>query len=552
MRRRRFLKKIPIAASTPVLLNNIPVNVMAGNSHLKRLAMMNDTDKVIVLIQLHGGNDGLNTLIPVAQYDEYVSLRPNIAIPSIGSKANRRAIALDNRLDEVRQIGLHPDMTGIKDLYDQGKVSVIQSVGYENINQSHFRSRDIWYMGGGYDDYLNSGWAGRYLETEYPAFPDGLPNAEMPDPLALEFGSNVNLIFHTEFGDGVPAGFPIGEDFAALGAIETAFPPDNLNDTYYARELRYILDIQEQANQYADRLEQVYENGTNSGTTYPERYPLIASGRFSRNGLAGQLKTVARLLSGGVKTRIFLTKIFGFDTHADQVTAHDATMGAHSALLYHISSAVKAFQDDLAALGLEDRVLTMTFSEFGRRAASNGSYGTDHGTAAPMLVFGKGVNPGVLGDSPNLNELTRGANLQIAVDYRSVFKEALRDWMGASDAAMQATLFNDLPDLLQPLIGSRITSTENTFVEDRFRLNNAYPNPAQHQTTISYYINNSGHVKLALYNTMGKKIKELVNEKKNFGEHRVLVDLSKVPAGSYIYKIETGQLKVAKKLMVVN
>ena len=169
MERRDFLQKLP-ALAAPLLLGGIPLRLLAKENELFQLAASNpDSDRVLVIIQLHGGNDGLNTLVPINQYSKYYSLRSNIAIPQTG---NRKYINLDGTLADNAQIGLHPDMTGMKALYDQGKMAVVQGVAYENFNQSHFRSRDIWLMGGDYDDYLGSGWAGRYLDKTYPGKTD--------------------------------------------------------------------------------------------------------------------------------------------------------------------------------------------------------------------------------------------------------------------------------------------------------------------------------------------------------------------------------------------
>lgn len=525
--------------------------------------MSSENDRVIVLIQLHGGNDGLNTLIPVEQYSDYVEWRANIAIPPIDSSARRKAIALDNTLPIQEQVGLHPDMIGVKELYDRGKAAIIHSVGHPNMNGSHFRSRDIWYMGGDYDDQLGSGWAGRYLQNQFPTYPEGLPDAMMPDPPALEIGRSVNLLFHT--GQGIPIGIAInnpGQFFDLVNSVGGE-PPESIINSYYGQELLWIMGIEEKSNQYAGRLKEVYDNGSNSGVIYPEKYPFVTNSAV-RNPLTSQLRMIARLLDGGIKTKIFLAKIGGFDTHADQVVDYDRTMGHHAALLYHISSAVKSFQDDLRQLGLEDRVLTMTFSEFGRRVSSNGSYGTDHGKAAPMFVFGKGVNAGVFGSNPDISpeamnrarfnipfELgnSSGGVDRIGTDYRSVFKAALKEWMEAPEDAIADSLFNEVPDLEKPLIGGTITSVDNTFFENRFRLNHAYPNPANDEVTLSYYINNVGHVKLSILTAAGKLIRDVVDERQGFGLHEIKVDISDLPTGAYLYRLETSSNKATKKLI---
>ena len=164
-------------------LGGVPVFASPANNLLGAWAASSDNDRVLVIVQLHGGNDGLNTVIPLNNYGMYYNMRPNIAIPQNGA---RKLIKLDDTLEDVRKVGLHTDMTGAKTMYDQGKMAVVQNVAYANLNGSHFRSRDVWFMGGNYDEYLSSGWMGRYLEYYYPNYPDAYPNAQMPDPLALE------------------------------------------------------------------------------------------------------------------------------------------------------------------------------------------------------------------------------------------------------------------------------------------------------------------------------------------------------------------------------
>lgn len=544
MRRRGFLKKIPIAAA-PFVLNGIPVGVLA-KGQLQQVAASSTNDKVLVLIQLHGGNDGLNAVIPIDQYAQYYNIRPNIAIPDDGT---RGYIPLDSTLDLADQVGLHPDMIGTKTLYDQGKAAIVQGVSYENHNGSHFRSRDIMFMGGDYDDYYGSGWMGRYLDYCFPNYPEAYPTAEMPDPLGLELGTTVSLGFHQENGIPVAVAANDPEEFFDLINNTGGLPPDSVINTHYGQELQWIMDIEANSNTYADRLKEVFDNGSNApGVTYPETYPLSA-GRLS-NPLTPQLQLIARMLSGGIKTKIFLARIGGFDTHGGQVEEYDPTLGNHAALLYHISAAVEAFQNDLQAQGLEDRVVTCTFSEFGRRAASNASYGTDHGNAAPMFLFGKGVKPGIVGTNPDLNNLQNN-NVPMQIDYRQVFTTILQDWMGASDEAIAYTLFDEWLDKKLDLFSNLLTSTNDDFLAGRFKLHSAYPNPVRDRTTFSYYINTAVEVRMDLYDSSGRLIRNLIAGPRRIGEHQVNLDLSDLKPGTYVYKIQAGPLKAAKKLIKI-
>lgn len=546
MKRRGFLSKLPYVAGAPFMLNSIPLSTLAKTAPLHRLAASSNNDRVLILIQLHGGNDGLNTIIPIDQYAEYYQLRPNLAIPDNGK---RKYIDLDSALSVEDQVGLHPDLTHMKELYDQAKLNIVQNVAYENVNGSHFRSRDIWFMGGDYNEYLPSGWMGRYLDHEFPGYPDEYPSTEMPDPLAIEIGNGVSLAFHRN--NGIPNAISIQnpEQFYDLITSVGGAPPESIANTHYGQELQWIMDIEEKSNQYAGRLKEVYEQGSNSANvTYPELYPLNAPSGRIKNRLAPQLKMIARLLSGGVKTKIFLARLGGFDTHAEQVEPYDATMGTHAALLYHISSAMKAFQDDLKELGIEDRVLTMTFSEFGRRAYSNGSYGSDHGTSAPMFVFGKMVKPGVTGTNPDLNNLDRG-NLRYQYDYRQVFTSAVVDWLEADSAAVDATLFSDWVDSRLNIIGNGITGTKEAFINERNYLQDCYPNPVKDRAVFGFRINGRSRVKLQVLDIQGKLIEVVLDEQKEPGLHHVTYDLQHLMPGTYIYRFQSGVIEETKKLV---
>lgn len=255
MNRRSFLKKAPLAAGAPLLLNGLSVRALAEQGPLQRLAASSANDRVLVIIQLHGGNDGLNALIPINQYGRYYDLRPNIAI---ADKGKRGVIPLDSTLPDEQQLGLHPDMLGMKELYDQGLLSIVQSVAYENINGSHFRSRDIWFMGGDYDEYTDSGWIGRYLDQLFPGYPESYPNEGMPDPLGIEIGNSVSLGFHRD--NGIPTSIAISNPQQFYNLINSVGvdPPESVADTYYGHELQWILDIEQKSNQYAGRLRELY------------------------------------------------------------------------------------------------------------------------------------------------------------------------------------------------------------------------------------------------------------------------------------------------------
>jgi uncharacterized protein (DUF1501 family) len=525
-------------------LNGVPLHAFQGNGFLEEMAMKSYNDRVLILIELHGGNDGLNMVIPIDQYGNYYNLRPNIAIPQIGS---RKYIPLDLSLPDNRKVGLHPDMVGAKAMYDDGNMAVIQNVSYENSNGSHFRSRDIWQMGVNYDEYESSGWMGRYLEHYYPNYPTNYPNPTVPDPLAIEIGTGVSLAFHRD--EGIPAGLSIENPNAFYDLINSVGveAPITFPDSHAGNEIEYMMQIERQSNNYAGRLKDVYNAGSNSSTIYPDLYPFIAPPESVHNPLAPQLKIISRLLSGGIGTKIFLCRIGGFDTHANQVESNNTSMGKHAALMYHISSAVKAFYDDLRNQGLADRVLSMTYSEFGRRAASNASYGTDHGNAAPMLIFGTCLNPGVYGENPNLTNLQSG-NIPMQHDYRQVFSSVVKDWFNASDAAIDDVRFQDFIANRVDYIQCKELSTTELFKENLWM--NCYPNPSSSATTIEYYLHKAGHVQIEVIDLTGRSIATLVNANTNEGKHSLDFDLSHFQSGTYIFTLKTNNVSITKKVIL--
>jgi uncharacterized protein (DUF1501 family) len=567
--RRKFLKNIPGAIgamSLPFTIGGIPINLMAENALTKMARSSLSNDRVLVILQMHGGNDGLNSVIPVSDYDLYYSKRANIAIPAKNSV--RKYIPLDSTLAPDTQVGLHPDMQAMKAMYDQGRVTIVQGVSYKNNNGSHFRGRDIWFMGGSSDEYLQSGWVGRYLQQEIAPkkYPDDFPNSDMPDPLAIEMGSDVSLIFHQDGNIPTSISLDSPQEFADLvkgleGFKDEAvdprgIPPEFLQNSPYYNELDWILSLEDKSKDYAARLAEVYEAGSlvTGNKNYPITYPFNAPKGSLKNPLTWQLDIVAKLLSGGCKTKVFLVKIGGFDTHADQVESYDPTMGSHAALMYHIAAGMQAFQDDLRIRGLEDRVLSITTSEFGRRIYSNGSYGTDHGTGGPLFIFGKGVKPGVVGKVP---DMTKG-NVEMQFDHRIVYGNIVKDWLLVDDARLNEIFpgltsaqgtsdgvkFQSLP------LASQVVTGVDSFIGDRFYLGDCHPNPAADKVSVNFRINRANHVSLYVYDQHGKKVTIWVDATYNAGEHKIDADISLLPAGTYIYEFKSGFYKESKKLVV--
>ncbi|NBR14001.1 MAG: DUF1501 domain-containing protein, partial [Crocinitomicaceae bacterium] len=345
MKRRNFVKNISLAAaSVPFMFRG-----MGFEAITKDLFSVPKTgeDRVLVLIRLNGGNDGLNTLIPLDQYSKLTIQRPNILIP----ENQLLSLTADN--------ALHPSMTGMKNMFNDGKLSIIQNVGYPEQNRSHFRSMDIW-TSGSLAQNETRGWLGRHFDNNYPNFPDDYPNATYPDPFAISLGYEVSATCQGLMGN---FSHTTNNPFDSVNLPNS----NSTNDgTYYGSHIEFLNMIISQTNAYGGQI----QDAANAGNSLSQLYDT------ANNELAKQLQYVAQMISGGLKTKIYILNVSGFDTHDSQVSQTNPAQGNHANLLKKLSDAVYAFQDDMRLLGLEQRVAGMTFSEFGRQTASNASYGT--------------------------------------------------------------------------------------------------------------------------------------------------------------------------------
>jgi len=364
-------------------------------------------DRVLVIIQLGGGNDGLNTVVPYGM-PEYFAARPALAVAEPGGRARGNAgVAIE--LDRSMGLGLNPNLTALKELYDEGLLGVIQGVGYPNPNRSHFASMDIWQTAR--IDGKGDGWIGRYFDNACNGtpIPEGAVNIGRTAPLALMGSIQKPISFESAdlfrwTGDRVDPSLSDHYDRINRAGPIGECAPGSQRDFL----MRTALDAQVASQRIRDAV----------GKKALARYP--------QSDIARQLQIVAALIRDGLGTRVFYVSKGGFDTHANQP-------GTHGNILRQVAEAMKAFNEDLVAQGNEGRVLTMVFSEFGRRVKQNASQGTDHGTAAPMFLMGPMVRPGVIGHHPSLTDLDQG-DLKYGIDFRSVYASILGDWMRADPA----------------------------------------------------------------------------------------------------------------------
>lgn len=526
MDRRHFLR-----STSALTLGGFTLRAFS-NPLFAALANREDTDRVLVIVQLIGGNDGLNTVIPLDQYGTLSQARPNLLIPE-GSVLPLSGLG--------GATGLHPAMGGMRDLWEDGKLAIVQGVSYPQPNFSHFRATDIWETGSDSDQVLNSGWAGRYLQAEYPNYPAGYPNTEMPDPLAIRVGGAVTLGLQNM---GVNMGVAINNTNNPVDLTGNIYI-DPTTDDCSGDKLAFIRTIQRQTDEYGSAINAAAVAGCNLSTLYP-------TGNQPGAQLAQALKIVAQLICGGLKTRIYWVSIGGFDTHAQQVNVGNPAQGTHANLLQGVSDAVHAFQDDLGLLGLEDRVLGMTFSEFGRRIIGNASLGSDHGSALPMFLFGSQVIPGMLGTNPDIPAgATAQTNLAMQYDFRSVYASILRDWFCLSQSEVDSILLDNYQPLsLVDPTGCLSTSIHEANQRAGDTLLEVYPNPFVERTVLKY-TTAGGRVLVQVFNEQGQLLRTAVNANPAAGTYQMDLDLGDLATGLYYVRLQNESRQQVRSVLKV-
>ena len=522
MNRRKFIQNyLPAGFMVPSFMNGIGIKAFdTGHTLLNNILLPGaENDRVLVMVQLTGGNDGLNTVIPLEYYSNYANARKNIKI------SEGEVLSLQN----IHHTGLHPAMTGLQELYNDQKLAIVQSVGYPQPNFSHFRATDIWMSASASNEFLNTGWLGRLLDETYPGFPSGYPNTIMPDPLAIQIGSITSLSLQ---GPAQPMGMSISNTTNYYSFFNNQI--DQAPNSNAGRELNYVREIAKQTQKYGDVIKYA-----SSKVTQQSIYP-------TSNSLADQLKIVARLIKGGLKTKIYLVSYGGFDTHSTQVVTTDTKTGNHARLLKAVSDAIKAFQDDLKFLNIEDRVMGMTFSEFGRRIMSNASNGTDHGAAAPLFIFGSKVNPGIIGKNPLIPPSpTIGDNIPYQYDFRSIYASLLSNWLCVDAATLNKVMLKNFQDL--PLTKLGTCSVLNP-VGNKDSYLNIYPNPFYGKISIQFKTE-GGHTLLQIIDGSGRLIKNITEGIFNKGTYKAEMDGYFLKPGIYYIRLQNEIIQEVKSAL---
>ncbi len=409
--RRRFLRTSILGGAlswtVPAFLERtfLSLDALAANSPIQTAT--GKDSPILVILQLAGGNDGLNTIIPF-ENDAYFRARPTLAI------TKPKVLPLSGGF------GLHPELTGLKSLHDNGHLAVIQGVGYPNPNRSHFRSTEIWQTASDADKTERHGWLGRYFDSccegADPAVGISVGSAQAPQAFSAGQRRGISFANPSQFR------FDLRKSSDPDAAEEFFRSVNEMGHEMQGGSIGMLDGPTEMEGDALDFLQRTALDASVSSDKILETVAKTKSAvSYPAGKLAESLNLVARLIAGGMPTRVFYVSQGGYDTHSNQE-------GAHSRLMAELGGALTAFASDLKAQGNFDRVLTMTFSEFGRRVAENASRGTDHGAAAPMFLIGGKIQPGLHGQAPDLEKLHNG-DLIHTVDFRNVYATILQNWL---------------------------------------------------------------------------------------------------------------------------
>lgn len=510
--RRSFFKALGIGIGGSMMLGGMRVGATALSPLTKALAAA-DSDRVLVFIRLKGGNDGLNTIIPIYDYSTYANLRSSIRINESDAFNLSSEFAMPNYMDSLESF------------WNDGKMKVVHGVGYDDQSLSHFRSSDIWATGTDEDEVLTSGFLGRYYEEEYPDYLNNPP----ADPLAIQIGSVGNLMFRGS--DATDYAFSVTDPNQLYQLAQNGWLHDvnNLPECLYGEQLGFLRAITNSTYTYAGVINDAYEASSNS-VTYPN------------SPLSNQLALIARLIKGGLGTKVYLVTLDGFDTHAVQPEAHQT-------LLTDLADGVTTFFQDLAASGRENDVLGMTISEFGRRPEQNGSEGTDHGAAAPSMFFGPALEGnGFIGDHPSLTSLDFNGNLVHNVDYRQLYASVLEHWLCIPETEVDEALLNVHYDRLELGFECLTGVAKN----DRSGLKHQALYMPDGAITIEYTLPSSMEISVELFNIMGQQVERLESGFRPQGTYRVPVkgSMGQLANGQYIYRIVANGKPYSRSIVI--
>lgn len=514
--RRTFLRQMGIAAGTAsFMLGSTPLKAITSSPLAMALSSAMTEDRILVLIRLKGGNDGLNTIIPLFDYGTYQSGRSNIAIPE------------NQVINLTGELGMPDTMGALENMWLDGQMKVINNVGYEDHNLSHFRSTDIWSAAVDADQPAQSGWLGRMLGEQFPDFLTDPPTV----PPAIQMGSAGNLVFNNLDGFDMSLNVANPEQLYSIAQTGQLYDPLAVPECHYGEQLSYLRSVANNTFRYAEVVADAFDQGDNSV-------------EYDNNGLAQQLALVARMVRGGLGTRLYMVVHDGFDTHANQSNNHPV-------LVNQLARAVQTFHEDLSNGGHGQRALSMTFSEFGRRIEQNASGGTDHGAAAPLLMFGEGLNGnGSLGGLPNLQDVDQNGNLQYNVDFRQIYATVLEQWLCIDPSLVDQVMGESFERLTGLELSCTVTDTWTPPETQAVNLQAYYQGG---QLFVSYDLATASPIDITLYNMLGQPMKTVFQGYQMSGNQRFSFPLSDIgwAAGVYVCTLRVGNQQYSKRISLV-
>ncbi len=511
--RRSFMQALGLVGGGSIMLGGTNLTASAPSRLTTALSNAENEDRVLVLVRLKGGNDGLNTIVPIYDYDFYANNRPTIK----HTESSLYNLSAD--------FGMPSSMSDLQSLWGEGAMRVVHGVGYPSQNLSHFRSSDIWASGVN-DDYEETGVLGRYFEELYPDFLINPPEI----PAAIQIGSQGNLIF-----EGVDNNYAFSvanpEQLASIAENGVLHDVLDVPSCTFGEQLEFMRGITNTTFTYAGTINTAYENASNAV-------------EYDTQQLGRQLAIVSRMIKGGLGTKVYLVTLDGFDTHANQQQTHDNRME-------QVARGMKDFFTDLEATGMHTNVMAMTFSEFGRRIEENGSNGTDHGAASPVMVFGPAMQGnGFVGNHPDMQSPDQVGNLEYSTDFRQVYATMLKQWLCIDGGLVDQVILGQTFETVDLGFSCEALSTSEFSLADSFE---HWSSMQGGDTFIEFNMTTTAKVTVKLYNLLGQEVGTVANDFMFEGPQKFNVKQrinKRLFTGQYIYQILFSGKKYSKSILV--
>ena len=510
--RRSFLQTLGLGgAGATLMMNGIPM-AFGQPTPLSTALGESNSGRVLLIVRLQGGNDGLNTIVPINNYDQYANARPTLKHEMVDIHKLSHEFGVPKYLQP-----------SIEPIWEGGCMKVVHGTGYENQNLSHFTGTDNLSKGTD-DELVETGVYGRYFENIYPDFLLNLPE----DPPAVQIGGVGDIIFT---GSESNFAFTIANtrQLERIASDGTLFNVADIPDCTKGSQLKFVRGVMNTTLKYSKVIKDAAATQTNTI-------------EFPDSNLGSALSIISKTIKSGMNTCVYMVNLNGFDTHANQPEKHQE-------LLTNITESIMAFYRDLEPSGRDRDVLTMTMSEFGRRVAENGSNGTDHGTAAPMLLFGPSLNgSGFIGEHPSLSDLNRG-NLKYTQDFINVYGTIMQEWLCIDPSVINQSIPRPYTAIDLGFSCSSSVTNHDYIVRENFD-----HIPIYDQEKVFIRINNNfqSSYKISLFNILGQQAGVLYDDIIEPGQHDISISdqLPQLKPGVYVYKINKDNRNYSKKVII--